>query len=44
MERAVQVDHVTQGRNNCRILAGKSEGKWVLGRPKLHWEGNVEAS
>lgn len=40
----VQVAHVTEERNNCWVLAGKSEGKWVLGRPKLHWEGNAEAS
>ena len=36
----VQVAHVTEERNNCRVLAGKL----ILGRPKLHWEGNVGVS
>jgi hypothetical protein len=44
MQWVVQVELVTEERNNFRVLFGKSEGKKVLGRAKLQWEGNVEAS
>jgi hypothetical protein len=30
MEQVVQVAHVTEEINNCKVLAGKSEGKLVL--------------
>jgi hypothetical protein len=28
-------------RGVCRVLAGKPEGKRLLGRPKLRWKDNI---
>jgi hypothetical protein len=25
-----------------RVLVGKPEGKWPLGRPRLRWEDNIK--
>jgi hypothetical protein len=29
-------------RNSYRVLAGKSEGKRTLGRPRLRWKENIK--
>jgi hypothetical protein len=28
-------------RNEYKILVGKAEGKWPLGRPSCRWEDNI---
>jgi hypothetical protein len=33
---------VDLGRNTCKILVGKPEGKRPLGRPRCKWEGNIK--
>jgi hypothetical protein len=40
------VGHVVclgEGRGVYRVLVGIPEGKRPLGRPRLRWEGNIEA-
>jgi hypothetical protein len=34
--------HVGKKRDASRILAGKPEGKRLLGRPRHRWEDNVK--
>jgi hypothetical protein len=31
-----------EGRGAYRVLAGKSEGKRPLGRPRCRWEDNIK--
>ena len=31
-----------EGRDVCRVLVGKPEGKRPLGRPRLRWEDNIK--
>jgi hypothetical protein len=30
-----------EGRNMCRVLVGKPEGKRPLGRPRRRWEDEI---
>jgi hypothetical protein len=31
-----------EGRNDYRVLVGRTEGKRPLGRPRLRWEDNIK--
>jgi hypothetical protein len=31
-----------QDRKNCKVLAGKPEGKSPLGRPRRRWEDGIK--
>jgi hypothetical protein len=31
-----------EGRWVHRVLVGKPEGKWLLGRPRRRWEDNIK--
>jgi hypothetical protein len=33
---------VGEGRNVCKVLVGKSEGKRAFGRPRRRWEGGIK--
>jgi hypothetical protein len=36
--------HVGEMRSACRIAVGKAEGKWVIGRFRCSWKGNIRLS
>jgi hypothetical protein len=42
MRWAGHVARMGQGRNVCRLLMGKPEGKSPLGRPKRRWEYGIK--
>jgi len=35
------VAHIREMKNAYKILVGKSEGKRLLGRPRLRWKDNI---
>ena len=39
---AGHVARIGEGRDVCRILVGKPEGKRPLGRPRRRWEDNIK--
>jgi hypothetical protein len=39
---AGHVARVGEGRNVCRVLVGKPEGKSPLGRPRRRWEYGIK--
>jgi hypothetical protein len=41
MRWAGHVARMGEGRNVCRVLVGKSEGKRQLGRPRHRWEDGI---
>jgi hypothetical protein len=42
MRWAWHVERMGAKRNECRILAGKPEGKRPLGRPRSRWVDNIK--
>jgi hypothetical protein len=42
MRWAGNVARMGEMRNTNRILVGKPEGKWPLGRPRCRWLGNIK--
>jgi hypothetical protein len=40
MRRAGHVACIVEDRGVHRLLVGKPEGKWLLGRPRCRWEDN----
>ena len=42
MRWAGHVARMGQGRGLYRVLVGKPEGKWPLGRPRRRWEDNIK--
>jgi hypothetical protein len=42
IRRAGHVARMGEDRGVYRVLVGKPEGKWPLGRPRRRWEGNIK--
>ena len=42
MRWAGHVARMGEGRGVHRVLVGKPEGKWPLGRPRRRWEDNIK--
>jgi hypothetical protein len=42
MRWAGNVARVGEDRGVHRVLVGKPEGKWSLGRPRRRWEDNIK--
>jgi len=42
MRLAGHVARMGERRGVFRVLVGKPEGKRLLGRPRLRWEGNIK--
>jgi hypothetical protein len=42
MRWAGHVAHMGEDRGVHRVLVGKREGKWPLGRPRRRWEDNIK--
>jgi hypothetical protein len=42
MRWAGHVTRMGEGRNVCRVLVGKPEGKRPLGRPRRRWEDGIK--
>jgi hypothetical protein len=42
MRWAEHVAHMWEGRDVCRVLVGKPEGKKPLRRPRCRWEDNIK--
>jgi hypothetical protein len=42
MRWAGHVARIGEGRSVYRVLAGRSEGKRPLGRPRRRWEDNIK--
>jgi hypothetical protein len=42
MRWAGHVARMGEGRNVCRVLVGKPEGKRPLGRPRCRWEYGIK--
>jgi hypothetical protein len=41
MRWAGHVARMGEGRNVCRVLVGKPEGRRLLGRPRRRWEDGM---
>jgi hypothetical protein len=41
MRRAENVARMGEGRDVCRVLVGKPEGKGPMGRPRCRWEDYI---
>jgi len=41
MRWAEHVARVGDGRGVYKVLVGKPEWRWPLGRPRLRWEDNI---
>jgi hypothetical protein len=42
MRWAGHVEYMGERRGVYRVLMGKPEGKWALGRPRLRWEDSIK--
>ena len=38
----IYIYHIGDRRGVFRVLVGKPEGKWPLGRPRRRWEDNIK--